>query len=129
MIWKIYWLHLMAAEGRHSSVTAYTAVRNYNRQLNSFASIIEPAVFNQLFDRLSCFLGKTGLHQKPSTGFSVFILLFVHDISIFMICVPLLENKKLPHTIAMYGREVRIISCQLKSSASVSCCSSNTFKT
>ena len=29
----------MAAEGRHSSVTAYTAVRNYNRQLNSFASI------------------------------------------------------------------------------------------
>ncbi len=38
---QIYWLHLMAAEGRHSSVTAYTAVRNYNRQLNSFASIKE----------------------------------------------------------------------------------------
>ena len=36
---ELYWLHLMAAEGRHSSVTAYTAVRNYNRQLNSFASI------------------------------------------------------------------------------------------
>ena len=39
VISQLYWLHLMAAEGRHSSVTAYTTVRNYNRQLNSLASI------------------------------------------------------------------------------------------
>ena len=55
----------MAAEGRHSSVTAYTAVRNYNRQLNSFASI--NTVFFRYF-QLDSHINHTMFHIRDEQG-------------------------------------------------------------